>query len=200
MKICKTCLRSKPLSAFARGHSCKDGRRGSCYACQYLKTSARTNPNCHHRLSVDERIESYIQRGRPDQCWVWLGPQLKSGYGTLVIGNRSRRAHRAVYERSIGPIPANLCVIHTCDNKLCVNPNHLRLGTHQDNMRDMFAKGRCRRPRGEQHHNAKLTVQKVREIRSRYRRGLGPRLSREYNLSLSTILGVARGGRWAWVN
>lgn len=77
-------------------------------------------------------------------CIEWLGPPTNSGYGQLTVDKRHWMAHRYAWTQVNGPIPEGMIVMHTCDNKLCVNPEHLRLGTHHDNMADMVAKGRHR--------------------------------------------------------
>jgi hypothetical protein len=76
-------------------------------------------------------------------CWLWQGGT-SNEYGMLRVGDRTMRTHRRSWELYRGPIPATLCVLHTCDVKLCVNPDHLFLGTNGDNTRDMVAKGRWR--------------------------------------------------------
>ena len=75
-------------------------------------------------------------------CWPWRGRRLRSGYGRLVLRGRQIAAHRIAYELSNGPVPTGLLVCHSCDNPPCCNPLHLWIGTHQDNMDDMMAKGR----------------------------------------------------------
>src|SRR5215468_8026003 len=102
-------------------------------------------------------------------CWVWLGYQDVEGYGSLRWHGRTVRAHRLAYELTYGPVPADVCVCHTCDVPACVNPQHLWVGTNRDNQDDCTRKGRRpigerhgsrthpeRVPRGEQHCNAKL--------------------------------------------
>ena len=75
-------------------------------------------------------------------CWLWTGGKLSDGYGHLCVHNRRVLAHRLSWEVWVGPIPADLCVLHRCDTPACFNPEHLWLGTRSENNRDMLAKGR----------------------------------------------------------
>lgn len=80
---------------------------------------------------------------KTDSCWLWIGSRLPTGYGTFRVGKKVKRAHRVSWELHNGPIiDGSLLVCHTCDNPMCVNPDHLFLGTNLDNMRDRNAKGR----------------------------------------------------------
>lgn len=101
-------------------------------------------------------------------CWEYTLGKDKDGYGIY----KQQKAHRVAYELWNGEIPAGQLVRHKCDNPPCVNPEHLEIGTHRDNMRDMVERGRhgaktCPQsfPRGEKHTNSKLTEDDVREIR-----------------------------------
>jgi hypothetical protein len=95
--------------------------------------------------SLEERLWGRVLRS--DGCWEFTGTRNGMGYG--VLGRHGRRggnvlAHRAAWELTFGPVPAELCVLHRCDNPPCVRPDHLWLGTRMDNNRDMVAKGRHR--------------------------------------------------------
>lgn len=82
--------------------------------------------------------------GGPTACWIWTGIKSGGGYGGMLFGGKERLAHRISYELANDEIPPGLCICHHCDNRICVNPSHLFMGTHQDNMRDMVWKGRHR--------------------------------------------------------
>lgn len=75
-------------------------------------------------------------------CWLWLLSLNRDGYGQCAIGTKSINAHRLSWMAFRGPIPPRMMVLHSCDVRSCVNPDHLWLGTNADNMRDCFAKGR----------------------------------------------------------
>lgn len=77
-----------------------------------------------------------------EECWPWLGSKDRDGYGRYGADWLEHRAHRVAWEFAFGPVPNNLCVLHKCDNRACVNPAHLWLGTNQDNTYDRSAKGR----------------------------------------------------------
>lgn len=89
-----------------------------------------------------ERFEAQFIAGRG--CWFWLGQRDVSGYGVLHLPSVRRgpvKAHRIAYRLYVGPIPNGSCVRHACDNRGCVNPDHLELGPHVVNMADMFERG-----------------------------------------------------------
>jgi len=93
-------------------------------------------------MTTAERIMSNIKIDNILGCWNWIGTKASHGYGLLRYNDKTQRAHRVSYKTFVGPIENNLYVLHKCDNKLCINPSHLFLGSQQDNIDDMHKKGR----------------------------------------------------------
>ena len=89
-------------------------------------------------MNKDEvsRFWSRVQKGSDGECWLWIGGRFASGYGRFWTGGKDVRAHKLMYELMVGPVPEGTELRHTCDRKICVNPTHLILGTHTENMRD----------------------------------------------------------------
>ncbi len=104
-----------------------------------------------------ERIERLSIPEPNSGCWLWLGQVSRIGYGQIMLspGQRKTKAHRAAWEAYRGPI-GDLYVLHQCDNRSCVNPDHLFLGTRSDNMLDMYAKGRHRTDFGIYKHRKEI--------------------------------------------
>lgn len=126
-----------------------------------------------------------------DGCIEWGGTRSSQGYG---IAKRKEKAHRKAWREAFGPIPYGMQVCHRCDNPPCVNPDHLFLGTHADNMRDKREKGRCYRPSGELNHAAILTKAQAIAIISDKRRY--PVIAKEYGVTSSNIASIKYGKSW----
>jgi hypothetical protein len=117
-----------------------------------------------------------------------------SGYGLSWAGGKAVSAHRVSWMAFRGPIPDGMCVLHTCDIRLCVNPDHLFLGTQSENMRDMRKKGRALDNRGEKHARAKLSNEAVIEIRNTPKTlGSGVSLAMRYGVTDGHISDIRRG-------
>jgi hypothetical protein len=135
-----------------------------------------------------------------DGCWVWDGAKCGSGYGHLGRSGKTLMAHRYAYEQLVGPIPAHLCVLHRCDNRLCVNPDHLFLGTHQENTQDMIRKGRqinVGSPGGK-NGNAKLSKEQAEEIRRLAANGVSQsEIARRFSVVQPHISRIVRQISWS---
>lgn len=141
---------------------------------------------------------------KTDTCWFWNGYTSKKGYGRFYF-HKQYIAHRVSYELFKGPIPNGLLVCHKCDIRNCVNPDHLFLGTNQDNMTDMVKKGRSNHLYGIKNHQVKLTEVQVLEIRAKYkapssknkRNGYSiHKLAEEYNINCQTIYAIISKRIW----
>lgn len=123
-------------------------------------------------------------------CWQWTGCRFATGYAQF----HNKRAHRVSWVLERGRIPDGLFVLHHCDNKLCVRPDHLFLGTQLDNIKDMFSKGRENKAKGENHGHAKLSESLVKGIRASC--GTHQEIANRHNVSRSTISLIKSGARW----
>lgn len=104
-----------------------------------------------HRNRFWANIDKTTILGPNGDCWKWKGGKHQKGYGIFRIGANKYRAHRVSYHLENGSIPDGLMVLHKCDITNCCRPSHLWLGTHQDNVDDMFRKGRANRATGNRH-------------------------------------------------
>lgn len=131
-------------------------------------------------------------------CWIWIGFITSCGYGGIMDRNRVRYAHRCMWEQSFGPIPEGICVCHKCDVILCVNPEHLFLGTNAENMADRNAKKR--QAHGERHGRTHLTEDDVKTIRSLAANGTKQvTLQTKFGLSSAQISNIVLRKQWKHV-
>lgn len=162
------------------------------------------------KQELQARFLRHFVAGQPNECWTWGGRHDRDGYGIYTTPRSWRReygwpvtigAHRLSYLLQRGDIPDGLLVCHRCDNRPCVNPGHLFLGTPKENTADMDSKGRRLQPAFVNDPRWRLTPDDVRVIRRR--RDDGERLvdiARDYPVvSPSAVFNAARGSSWKWV-
>ena len=155
-------------------------------------------------IPVLDRFEAKYAACPMSGCWIWTGANMANGYGRFMFGSklalRVYLAHRASYELHIGDIPTGMLVLHKCDNRACVNPAHLFLGTHKDNMRDMSEKKRG--TIGERCNLHKLKLSDVLDIRKRHKiDGIRSEvLAKEYGVSDTQIHRISKRTSWKWLN
>lgn len=178
--------RGRSLKGMAKGSKVRDIKHEP----RKYATSLRGAVICH--TAVDD-----------NGCWNWTGGITKTGYGILYVGDTYHLAHRLAYGEFVGPIPDGLFILHRCDNRACVNPDHLRAGTHADNMADMKERQRYKLPpktaraRGERNQNAKLSVEAVRDILSSELTKAA--LAEKYGVDKRTVQSVRARKSWRHV-
>lgn len=143
----------------------------------------------------------------PDDCWIWSGAVGSHGYGAFSFEMVPYTSHRASYMAHKGPIPVieghhGAVVMHSCDNRLCINPAHLSIGNQGENLDDARGKGRLANagPKGELSRTAVLTEGKVLEIRQRLANGeKGVALAIKFNVTPSAISSIKRRKSWTHI-
>jgi len=161
------------------------------------KSRPLTKVNASSCLPMPERFYSKLIFGSSD-CWIWRGHVDDIGYGRFPFDGENK-AHRVSYKLHSGQIPYGMFVMHKCDNRQCVNPQHLILGTQRDNMQDMKRKGRGKsNPQyGECNPMAKLTSEKVDQIRIECLSGRRQcDVAKEFGVSNMTVSRIIRKETW----
>jgi len=135
---------------------------------------------------------------KTDSCWIYTGHKIY-GYGRIFVNNRTECAHRYSWcLKHKQSIPDGQLVRHMCDNPSCVNPDHLELGTHQDNANDRNS--RNRQAKGSSHGKAKLSEQQVRLIKLRLQDNLShQKIAEEFGVRHGTIHAIAVGRSWSHI-
>ena len=158
--------------------------------------------------TLEERFWAKVDKS--DGCWNWTGAKSSGGYGSINISGAIKIAHRVSWSMVNGPIPSGdhhgtMCILHKCDNTLCVRPDHLVLGTQKENMADMVSKDRSLKGVsiniGSTHGLAKLTEGAVKQIRKYYAPGGCTQkwLAQVYGVSRQTIGVITRNEYWSHV-
>jgi hypothetical protein len=146
--------------------------------------------------NFEQRFKKYVNK-QDDGCWLWTGAVTK-GYGKFRMGKTNMNAQRAawvLFKKDTNIKGKVIC--HTCDVPLCVNPDHLFIGTVKDNVKDKIEKGRARTAVGIEQPNAKLDDDKVRQIRAGVMTIRG--MAKHFGVSLSIIKEIRNGKRWKHV-
>ncbi len=156
-----------------------------------------------------ERFWEKVNKETQNGCWEWIAGT-RQGYGAIKeLSGFITDAHRVSFKMHFGEIPKGMVICHKCDNRKCVNPSHLFLGTHADNVADKVAKGRQpkgMKPKlpfkpGQANISSKLTETQVKEILTRYKDGeRQANLMRYFGVSRQTICNIVNGKRWKYLN
>jgi hypothetical protein len=165
-----------------------------CWCGEPVQTFTGNQPQtkyCEYH-TFTERFWNNVSVKSDKECWEWQGTKTAAGYGVIWYDNKLQYSHRIALELNNKAIPNRWHACHTCDNPSCVNPNHLYVGTPQDNMNDKVSKGR--HIFGEKHPNAKLTDKEVNEIRVLFEDGMWQTdLAKVFNVDPSHISRIVYG-------
>lgn len=188
MPVERTCATCHVSFVIAPSHTTRGRGRYCSVACRGLA----------HRIPLEQRFWSKVDRSDLDGCWLWTGDRHEQGYGRIAIRGTRKPvyAHRLAYELEHGPIPPGKEALHSCDNPPCCRHDHIFLGDQKANNQDRDAKGRVRH--GERHVSAKLTYAKAQAIRAAYAAGgVSQRgLAALYGVSRGTIDDVLTHATW----
>lgn len=180
-------MKSCSFSSCDRPHLAK----GWCSAHYQQVIAGKAPCPIRDRKGIHERLWDRVDK--TENCWLWKGAVNDRGYGLIGAGKKGklRYVHRVSYEKHNGPIEAGKEVCHSCDTPHCVNPAHLFLGTHRENMEDMARKGRA---------NRTLTEEQVREV-MRLRLAKVPRreIVERTGIRLGTLKDILKGKNWTHV-
>lgn len=172
--------------------------KSPCWVSQQMK---------YHQIPTRETIDI---KGRflyyvkiplnPNDCWEWIGFRSPLGYGRFKLNGIILLAHRISYILFNGEIDSALCCLHKCDNPGCVNPNHLFLGTREDNVKDARQKGRSCYAIGEKNGRVKLIEYKVKEIKALLLQGKSQAdIAKNFGVSQSTVSSIKQGRNWKYI-
>jgi hypothetical protein len=160
------------------------------------------NKNSIRLFPDEERFWLQVDKRGPDECWEWKRVHRGARrYAVIHVNGLQMQAHRYSYELHNGPISPGMCIMHTCDNGFCVNPNHLRQGTQKENMQDAERKGRMIHPGGERHNMAKLKENDVAKIKRMILDGVSlAAIARMFKVDICTISDIKSKRHWISVS
>jgi hypothetical protein len=158
--------------------------------CQKSETFRRTRDG----FSAERFWSKVAITANPNKCWEWQAALFEKGYGQIRVNQRMLRANRVAWYLTHG-LFSDQYILHSCDNKKCVNPNHLHEGSNQDNAREASERGLL--SMGERHHKAKLTSKQVLHIRKLATSGLSDTaISKVFGVSLNSVYLIKTRRTW----
>jgi len=151
--------------------------------------------------SLPDRFWSKVDEPNENGCWLWNACKSASGYGLFLLDGKMERSHRLSIADAKGEIPAGMYALHKCDNPPCVWPDHLYVGTPQDNMDDKVRRGRDRAAKGEEQGFSKLTEAQVREMRRAYKGGgvTQEALGEKYGITQTSTSRIVNRKLWSHI-
>ena len=181
------------IDGCAQKHKCK----GLC-AKHYQRMLKRGTFDL--QIFPDFATRFWTKVNKTETCWLWIAGKDTGGYGTIIYKGKTQKAHRVAWQIYFGAIPDGMCVLHQCDVRNCIKPEHLFLGTQADNIEDMCRKGRNRSPEllGEKNPMSKLNLDIARDIRAIYKQGAlsQHKLAKIFDVDPMTINAIVRNKRW----